>query len=40
MLTEIREGKVSFDTIGELIQCSTKTIVPDDPIIPTKNIPN
>lgn len=39
MLTEIREGKVSFDTIGELIQCSKKTIALDDPIQPTKIFP-
>ena len=39
ILQEIREGKVSFDTIAELIQCSKKKIDPNDPIQPTKIFP-
>lgn len=39
MLQEIREGKVSFDTIGELIECSKKKIDETDPIQPTKIFP-
>jgi len=39
MLKEIRQGNVSFDTIGELIQCSKKQIDPEDPIQPTKIFP-
>ena len=39
MLQEIREGQITFDTIGELIQCSKKKIDPNDPIQPTKIFP-
>ncbi len=39
MLQEIREGNVSFDTIGELIQCSKKKINQYDNIKPTKIFP-
>ncbi len=39
MLNEIREGKVSFDTVSELIECSKKTLNPDDLVKPTKIYP-
>ena len=39
MLQEIREGKVSFDTVAELIACSKKKLDPCDPIQPTKIFP-
>lgn len=39
ILSEIREGKVSFDTISELIQCSKKVLNPDDLVKPTKIFP-
>ncbi len=39
ILQEIREGKVSFDTIGTLIECSKKKVKEDDPIQPTKIFP-
>tara|TARA_Y100000816_G_C26100900_1_gene583377 strand:- start:274 stop:1608 length:1335 start_codon:yes stop_codon:yes gene_type:complete len=39
MLQEIREGKVSFDTVGELVLCSKKVINPADSIKPTKIFP-
>ena len=39
ILQEIRQGKISFDSVGELIQCSKKKIDPNDDIQPTKIFP-
>ena len=39
MLQEIRKGQVSFDTVAQLIECSKKTLDPEDPIKPTKIFP-
>lgn len=39
ILQEIREGKVTFETVAELIACSKKTINPEDSVQPTKIFP-